>query len=116
MNMWEFRNDMALGLDLAWGAPHVFGGDLNVLYRMGRGDFTAFLGGGTGFHGLPKDEDPATSGRRNLGPAPNAQAGALLFRTYRINMLVRAQYLEVFTADRERGLAVDVGLVFHGKK
>ena len=93
--------------------PHVFGSDLNIFYLMGRGDFTAFLGGGTGFHGLPKDEDPATSNRRNMGPSLNAQAGVVLFRTYRTNVLVRAEYLEVFTEDRERGLAIDVGLVFH---
>lgn len=116
MNLWEFRNDMALGLDVAWGVPHVFGGDLNVFYLMGRGDFTTFLGGGTGFHALRGDRDPASSGRRNAGPALNAQAGALLFRTYRINVLTRVEYLEVFTSDRERGLAVDVGLVFHGGK
>jgi chromate transporter len=59
---------------------------------------------------------PASSGRRNAGPALNAQAGALLFRTYRVNVLVRAEYIEVFTSDRERGLAVDVGLVFHAGK
>jgi hypothetical protein len=116
MNMWEFRNDMALGLDVAWGAPHVFGGDLNVFYLMGRGDFTAFLGGGTGFHAMKGDDDPASSGKRNAGPALNAQAGVLLFRTYRTNVMVRAEFLQTYTTDRDRGLAIDVGLVFHGGK
>ncbi|HEX2612297.1 MAG TPA: hypothetical protein VHO02_01735 [Fibrobacteria bacterium] len=115
-NMWEFRNGMALGLDVVWGVPHVFGGDLNVFYLMGRGDFSTFVGGGTGFHALRGDDGSGSSDKRNAGPALNAQAGVLLFRTYRVNVLARAEYLEVFTTDRERGLAVDVGLVFHGGK
>jgi hypothetical protein len=112
IHTWEFRRDFHFGMEATWTEPRSFGGDLNLAYLLGGGDFAPFLGGGLGLHALPADEDPNSSGRRNFGPAVNAQAGLYLFRTYGVNVRVRGQYLAVFTDDRDQGVAVDVAVVF----
>lgn len=112
INTWEFRRDIHVGLEGVWTERENFGGDLNLSYLLGGGDFAPFLGGGLGLHYVRGDDDPATSDRRAFGPAVNGHAGLFLFRTYGMNVKVRGQYLTVFNADRDQGFAVDVAVVF----
>ena len=112
VNSWEFRRDIHLDLEGVWTEARSLGGDLNLAYLMGGGDFAPFFGGGLGLHYVRGDEDPALSNRRNFGPALNGQAGLILFRTYGLNFKVRGQYLTVFNADRDQGFAVDVAVIF----
>jgi hypothetical protein len=112
IHLWEFRRDIHFGLEATWTEPRSFGGDLNLAYLLGGGDFAPFFGGGLGLHAVRADEDPTTKNRRNFGPAANAQVGLYLFRTYGMNVRVRGQYLAVMTADNDQGVAVDVAIIF----
>jgi hypothetical protein len=113
IHTWEFRRDIHFGLEGAWTQPQSFGGDLNLTYLMGGGDFAFFFGGGGGLHYVTADEDPVSAERRNFGPAVNGQAGVILFRTYGLNVKLRGQYLAVFNDDRDQGVVVDVAVMFN---
>jgi hypothetical protein len=112
INTWEFRRDIHVGLEAVWTEPENFGGDLNLSYLLGGGDFAPFFGGGIGLHYVRGDEDPVYENKRNFGPAANGHAGLFLFRTYGMNVKVRGQYLAVFNDDRDQGFAIDVAMVF----
>jgi hypothetical protein len=117
LNTWEFRNNLQLGTDLVWNTPDMsFGADASLRYLFARGDYTPFVGGGLGLHYVHGDnlEDDG-SAKRNSGPAVNAQAGMMLFRTYDVNVMVRAQYQVIFNEDIDNGIAADVGVSFGGK-
>jgi hypothetical protein len=113
IHSWEFRRDLQLGAEAVWAVPHSFGGDLNLTYLLGGGDFAFFFGGGAGLHYVRGDADPNFSGRVNSGPALNGQAGVVLFRTYGLNVKLRGQYLAVFNADRDQGVVIDVAVMFN---
>jgi hypothetical protein len=112
INNWEFRRDIHVSLEAVWTEPQNFGGDLNLSYLLGGGDFAPFFGGGIGLHYVRGDDDPVYENKRTIGPAANAHAGLFLFRTYGMNVKVRGQYLAVFNEDRDQGFAVDVAVVF----
>jgi hypothetical protein len=114
LNTWEFRNDLALGADVAWSTPNAFGADLNLRYLFGRGDYTPFLGGGIGLHYVGDDKN-GDENKRNSGPALNAQGGMMLFRTYDVNVMLRGQYQVIFNSDLDHGPAIDVGVSFRNK-
>lgn len=115
LNTWEFRNDLALGAEAAWSIPHAVGVDLNLRYLFNRGDFTPFAGGGVGLHYVRGDED-ADADRRNSGPALNAQAGMMLFRTYDVNVMLRGKYQVIFNSDVDNGFVADVGVTLRQKE
>ncbi len=111
LNAWEFRENMALGFDLAWGMPFVFGGDINLQYFLNRTDFSPFLGGGLGLHYVG-GEGNAPDDKRHSGPALNAQTGLMFFRTYDIHLMARAQYQMILNSDMDHGPIFDVGVVY----
>jgi hypothetical protein len=114
LNNWEFRDNMMLGVEGVWTMPHAIGLDFNLRYLLGRGDYSPFVGGGLGLHYVRGDDD-APSDKRNSGPALNAQAGMLLFRTYDVNLMLRGQYQVIFNSDVDQGVAVDVGVSIGNK-
>lgn len=109
---WEFRRDIHFGLEGSWTQTNAFGGDLNLSYLYGSGDFSPFLGAGLGLHTVRGDDDPLTKNRRNFGPAGNINVGVYMFRTYGMNVRLRGQYLTVLTDDRDQGVVVDVAVIF----
>ena len=117
LNSWDFHNNFALGAELVWNVPSSFGADANLRYMFGRGDFTPFVGGGLGLHYVQGDEESGTGSenKRNSGPALNAQAGMLMFRTYDVNVMLRGEYQVIFNDDVDHGVAVDVGVTFGDK-
>lgn len=115
LNTWEFRENLILGFDLVWAAPHAIGGDLNMQYLLNRSDFTPFLGGGLGLH-FVRGDDGGDSDKRNSGPALNLQGGMILFRTYDVHVIARAQYHMVFNSDLDNGPSFDVGVVYQRRE
>jgi hypothetical protein len=110
-NWFEFKNNLAMEVDVLWFAPIALGADVNLDYFFANNDFTPFAGGGLGLHyvlpdqGIRKDSD-----KRNSGPTLNAQAGMIFFRTYSLNLVVRGQYHMIFNDDFDHGPSVDVAL------
>lgn len=115
LNTWEFRQDMILDFDAVWFIPHAVGGDLSLQYLLSRSDFAPFVGGGVGLH-WSRGDDGADADKRDTGPALNAQAGMILFRTYDIHVLARAQYHVVFNSDLDNGPGFDVGVVYQKRE
>jgi len=114
LNTWDFHNNLQLGTDIVWNVPTSIGADASLRYLFGRGDITPFIGGGVGLHYVKGDanNDLAEGGKRNSGPALNAQAGLMLFRTYDVNVMLRTQYQVIFNSDVDQGIAADVGVTF----
>lgn len=112
LNAWEFRDNLVLGLDLSWAMPNVLGADIGLQYLFTRTDFSPFLGAGAGIQYVSPLDDTTDSYKRNSGPALNAQAGLLLFRTYDIHLQARAQYQWVFNEDLDQGMVYDVGVIY----
>lgn len=116
LNSWEFRNDFALGAELAWTTPYAIGADVNLRYMLNRSDFTPFVGGGLGLHYVRGDEGvDGDDNKRNSGPAVNVQGGMMLFRTYDVNVMLRGQYQVIFNTDVDHGPAIDVGVSFRDR-
>jgi hypothetical protein len=110
-NWFEFKNHLALEIDVLFYAPIAFGGDANLLYMFGNSDFTPFAGGGLGVHYVFPDEgDKKMNDKQNFGPAANAQAGLIMFRTYNMNLVLRGSYHVVMNDDVDNGLTVDMAL------
>ncbi len=109
-NWFEFKNSLAMEIDALVFLPISIGADVNLLYLYGKSDFTPFAGGGLGIHYVFPDEAYASDNKRNSGPAVNAQAGMILFRTYGVNLVVRGQYHFIANTDEDNGFSVDVGL------
>lgn len=110
-NWFEFKNHLALEMDFLFYSPIAIGGDANLEYLFGNGDFTPFVGGGLGAHyvfadeGLMKDNN-----KQNFGPAANVQAGLIMFRTYNMNVVLRGSYHVVLNEDVDNGATVDLAI------
>lgn len=114
VNTWEFRENLILDFDAVWYYPHSLGGDLSIQYLLSRADFAPFVGGGVGIHWV-RGDDEAPETKTNTGPALNAQAGLILFRTYDIHVVARGQYHVVFNSDKDHGPGFDIGVVYQRK-
>lgn len=110
-NWFEFKNHLAMEMDVLFYAPIAFGGDVNLLYQFGNTDFTPFAGGGLGVHYVFPDEgDRTDSQKQNFGPAANIQGGIIMFRTYNMNLVLRSSYHVVMNEDVDNGLSVDMAI------
>lgn len=117
LNSWEFRDNLALNFDAVWSIPNDIGGDLSLDYLFKKTDFTPFLGGGLGLHYVGDRGDSSySSSHRSSGPALLGQAGVMLFRTYDIHVIAKAQYQVILNSDMDNGLVLDVGLVYQKKE
>lgn len=114
VNTWEFRENLILDFDAVWYYPHSLGGDLSIQYLLSRADFAPFVGGGVGIHWVRGDDD-APETKTNTGPALNAQAGMILFRTYDIHVMARGHYHVVFNSDKDHGPGFDIGVTYQRK-
>lgn len=123
-NLWEFKNNFALDLEFLCFLPASMGGDASVIYFFKRSDFSPFAGGGVGIHFFPDKyyyNDPyyterEVEERRLWGPSLNIQGGLMLFRTYNINLITRAQYHVIFTDDIDNGVSGDITLLLEASK
>jgi hypothetical protein len=110
-NWFEFKNHLALDMDLLFHVPVALGGDANLDYLFGDADFTPFAGGGLGFqYVFPDEGSKKNPDKQNVGPAANLQAGIILFRTYNLNVVVRGSYHVVMNDDVDNGPTIDVGI------
>ncbi|MEO6097123.1 MAG: hypothetical protein ABIW76_16165 [Fibrobacteria bacterium] len=110
-NWFEFKNHLAMEMDVLFYAPIAFGGEANLLYLFGNSDFTPFAGGGLGVHYVfPDQGDMKMNNKQNFGPAANAQAGIIMFRTYNMNLVLRSSYHVVMNDDVDNGLTVDMAI------
>ncbi len=112
LNYWEFRQNLMLGFEGAWALPNVIGGDIDVQYLFNNSDYTPFMGGGLGIQYVGDLSDSSTTAKRHSGPALNLQGGMILFRTYDVHVMARAQYQVVFDSDVDNGLTFDVGIIY----
>lgn len=112
LNSWEFRENLMLGVDGSWALPNVVGADINLQYLFTRSDFSPFVGGGAGIQLVVPLDDSLDNSKRNSGPALNAQAGMIFFRTYDIHVVAKTQYQIVFNSDMDRGITYDLGVVY----
>ena len=115
-NFWEFKNNLALDVQVLGFLPVGFGADIDVVRFFNHSDFSPFLGGGIGMHWVREDDTLSeTSTKRNLGPAFNVQAGIMMFRTYNIHILARAQYHFIANSDMDNCLSGDIVLLLDKK-
>lgn len=118
-NFWEFKNNLGLDLDLLCFLPASLGGDASIIYFFNKSDFSPFAGGGVGAHFFPdkySQLELEEEGKRLWGPALNIQGGLMLFRTYNINLITRAQYHVVFTDDIDNGISCDLIFLLKSSK
>jgi hypothetical protein len=110
-NWFEFKNHLALDLDVLLHIPIAMGGDANLDYLFGNSDFTPFAGGGLGFQYVFPDEGiHADDTKQNLGPAANVQAGLIMFRTYNINLILRSSYHVVMNDNLDNGPTFEIAV------
>jgi len=103
-NWFEFKNHLALDMDVLLHIPIAIGGDANLDYLFGNSDITPFAGGGLGFqYVFPDQGSKQDDNKQNLGPAANVQAGLIMFRTYNINLILRSSYHVVMNDDLDNG-------------
>ncbi len=110
-NWFEFKNHLALDMDVLFHIPIAIGGDANLDYLFGNSDFTPFAGGGLGFQYVFPDEGiHEEDTKQNLGPAANVQAGLIMFRTYNINLILRSSYHVVMNDDLDNGPTFEIAV------
>jgi hypothetical protein len=115
-NFWEFKNNLALDAQVLGFLPVGFGADIDVVRFLNHSDFSPFLGGGIGIHWVRGDDTVSeTSTKRNFGPAFNVQGGIMMFRTYNIHVLARAQYHFIANSDIDNCLSGDIVLLLDKK-
>ncbi|MCX7726027.1 MAG: hypothetical protein N2053_04175, partial [Chitinispirillaceae bacterium] len=120
-NLWEFENNLGLDIELLCFLPTSFGGDASLIYFFDKSDFSPFAGGGFGIHFLPnKNENRLntleTDEKRFWGPSLNIQGGLMMFRTYNIHLIPRAQYHVVFTDDIDNCISGDITFLIENRK
>jgi hypothetical protein len=110
-NWFEFKNHLALDLDVLFHVPIALGADANLDYLFGNADFTPFAGGGLGFQYVFPDQGKyEDDGKQNVGPAANVQAGVIMFRTYNLNLVLRGSYHVVMNDDMDNGPTIDLAV------
>ena len=103
----EFKNNTAVLFEGGFAAPQISFMDLNFMKFENKLDTSPFYGGGVGYYNFPRDDD---FDRSNGGISFNLQAGLMLYRTYNMNVMLRAKFVQVFNEDMNRALMFDVGL------
>ena len=110
-NWYEFKNHLAMEMDVMFYAPIAFGGDVNMEYLFGNSDFSPFAGGGLGVqYVFPDQGDKRDKNKQNFGPVANIQGGIIMFRTYNINLVLRGSYHVVANDDMDNGATVDLAV------
>lgn len=114
LHNWQFRNDLLLNTNLVWGIDVEFGGDANLDYLFNPGKYSPFVGVGLGLHNVNADENESSSSDKiNSGITLTAQGGMLMFRTSRVNVMLRGYYQVVLNSDVDKGAGFDVSFTFH---
>ncbi len=108
-NFFEFKNNLALDVQVLGFLPVGFGADIDVVRFFNRSDISPFAGGGIGVHWV-KGDDTLSKGstKRNFGPAFNVQGGVMLFRTYNIHVIARGQYHFIANSDKDNCISGDI--------
>ena len=105
----EFKNNSALMYEFGGASPGLMFLDLNFMKFKNKLDTSPFYGGGVGLFNVNKNR---TLENRNddSGIGLNLQVGALLYRTYDFNVLIRAKFVQIFNDDFDRGVMIDLGV------
>jgi len=103
----EFKNNTGILFEGGFAAPRVSFIDLNFIKFENKLDTSPFYGGGVGYYNFPRDDDFDNS---NAGISVNLQAGLMLYRTYNMNVILRAKFVQVFNEELDRSLMFDIGL------
>ena len=103
----EFKNNTGILFEGGFAAPRVTFMDLNFIKFENKLDTSPFYGGGVGYYNFPRDDDFDNS---NAGISINLQAGLMLYRTYNMNVILRAKFVQVFNEELDRSLMFDIGL------
>ena len=108
---YEFQNNTALIAEYQMVGNISMGVDLSILKFTNIVDTSPFYGAGLGLHGVFSNEldDDIRAG----GMAVNLQGGIMLYRTYDVNVLVRARYLHIFNSNSDHAFVID--LIFQKK-
>ena len=72
-------------------------------------DTSPFYGGGIGFYSV-RENDDYESDSSDGGMCLNLQTGVVLYRTYDLNVLFRAKFVQILNKDLDRGIVFDVGV------
>lgn len=93
--------------------------EIGLLYLFSARDFSPYLGGGVGYHGVvhndPEGENFSPDGRNEKkggGPGATVSAGLLMFRTYNFHVHLNLDYTLTFNDYNDRGGVVTIGLLF----
>ena len=105
----EFNNNTSLLVEGNYYFPHSGGIDISFLKFSKKTDISPFYGVGLGSHWVLDGGDNPDDHRRS-GPTINFQYGAVLYRTYDINVIARAQYLHILNSNVDYGLVFDIGI------
>jgi len=107
----EFKNNTGLLFELGTAPPILSFLDMNFMKYQNKVDTSPFYGAGVGFYSVRKDDysDNNYSGSDG-GLCLNLQAGTVLYRTYNINVLLRAKFIQIFDEDFTNGIIFDIGV------
>ena len=112
---YEFQNNTSLIAEWHMPLEHPsMGLDLSILKFTNIVDTSPFYGMGLGIHHVYSDKpelyNSEDSAYTNTGMALNIQSGLMLFRTYDVNVLVRAKYIHVFNTKGDNSFSIDFTL------
>ena len=109
---YEFKNNTGLLVELGLAPPVIWYADLNFLKFQNKLDTSPFYGGGLGFYSVERNNDWSDNigGEHDRGMCANIQAGLFLYRTYDINVMLRAKFIQIFNEDFDRGIMFDIGV------
>lgn len=93
--------------------------EIGILYLVSPKDFSPYLGGAVGYHGVMHDENneenyspDGQNQKKGGGPGATVSAGLLMFRTYNFHVHVNLDYTLTFNDYNDRGGVVTIGLLF----
>ena len=107
----EFKNNSALMYEFGGASPGLLFLDLNFMKFKNKVDTSPFYGGGIGLYNVVKNSS-LDNRNDDSGVCLNLQVGALLYRTYDFNVLVRGKFVQIFNDDFDRGIMIDVGVLW----
>ncbi len=110
VNMWQFREQVALYADVNWFAPgRNFGAEGGFSFMFSTSYFRPFFGFGVGGHSFESEDGDFST---DFGPSATAHIGFMLEITETVQIRARVPYYVVLNEARNQGAGFDVGIMF----
>ncbi|KMQ52893.1 hypothetical protein CHISP_0114 [Chitinispirillum alkaliphilum] len=110
VNMWQFREHVALFADVNWFGPgRNFGADAGFDFLLSSSSLKPFLGFGIGAHHFESDEGSFST---DFGPSATLHIGFLLDITETVQVRMRLPYYVVLNEANNHGAGLDIAVMF----